>query len=172
MGVAGLCVQCNVRHHALIHELLLHVPVQERHMLRMGQLDRQRDFHLAGQLAVRSGLDGLGLIPQCQTVEHPGRRTLGGHDGAVCDFGLTRVIEHKPRACTGEANASAVRRSLHRVAAVAARNHLRRKMKNRHALHLLPTAGNEGEGMRWHARMGRAPDVSGPSQAHTNGTFV
>ena len=132
VGVAGLCVQRNVRDHAQTHKVLVHVPVKERNVLRMGQFDGECNLDLAGQLTVGPCLDGFDLIPQLWAVKNPSGGTARRQDCAVCHLAFAGAVEHKPRAGTIEPHTCPIGRCGDRVTAVAARDDLYCKMKYRH----------------------------------------
>lgn len=93
MGVAGLCVQRNVRDHAQTHKVLVHVPVKERNVLRMGKFDGECNLDLAGQLTVGPCLDGFDLVPQLWAVKNPSGGTVRRQDYAVCRFAFAGAVE-------------------------------------------------------------------------------
>jgi len=53
-----------VGHHAHCHKLLRHILSDEVDVLLMGQLHREGDFYLAGELAVVSRLAAFDLVPK------------------------------------------------------------------------------------------------------------
>ena len=95
-------VQRHVCNHPLGHELLAHIAVDQGAPSLRVQLTRKGDFHLAGKLGVLAPLRRLDAVPQARAIEHPVRRALGGHDLAMLDVRLARVVVTFAQALVGQ----------------------------------------------------------------------
>ena len=95
-------VQRHVRNHALGHELLAHITVDQGAPPLRVQFTRKGDFHFAGKLGVLAPLCRLDTVPQTGAIEHPVGRPIRGHDLPMLDVGFARVVVAFAQALVGQ----------------------------------------------------------------------
>ena len=104
----------------------------ERDGLCAGELARQGELNLAGELRVLALLRRLDLVPQHRAISPALRRTSGQQDLRVDDVGLAREIVRARLTLIGQRRRRAVGRGRHRAAPARPRDHLSREVIDRH----------------------------------------
>lgn len=108
-------VQGEVRHHPSAGELLANVGLHHGAALVAGQLVRQGNVDLAGQLGIGAMLHSLHRVPKFLAVGQPSGPALGHNDFPVYHPAAAAVVLHLPGPFITERRACSVCRRCHGI---------------------------------------------------------